>query len=344
MDAFSRCLVLFSLLCGGYCSSHSQSYTNYFTGNPKDTITTPRGGICLMGGATESDPAMRWFLERAEGGDILVLRASGSDGYINYLYSELGIAVNSVETIVFNNGNAANENYVQEKLRQAEAIWFAGGNQWKYVSYWRDSPIQELINQAIQGRNVVIGGTSAGMAILGGVYFSAENGTINSSQALRNPYDAKVTIDSTQFIEVPYLQNTITDTHYDSRNRKGRHVAFLARMAKDYGLAARGIACEEYTAVCIDENGLARVFGGQPEQDDNAFFIQTNGELETPQPERCAPGESLHWNREGKAVKVYKVKGTPQGQYTFNLQDWATGQGGNWLHWYVNNGILLEQY
>ena len=53
-----------------------------------------------MGGATEDDNAMIWFLERSNGGDILVLRTSGSDGYNNYLFSELGVNVNSVETIV----------------------------------------------------------------------------------------------------------------------------------------------------------------------------------------------------------------------------------------------------
>ena len=110
-------------------TSYSQSYTSYFTGNIDDTITSPLGGICLMGGATEDDNAMKWFLEQANGGDILILRTSGSDGYNQYLYSQLGINVNSVESIVFNNPSASNLNYIHSKILQAEAIWFAGGNQ-----------------------------------------------------------------------------------------------------------------------------------------------------------------------------------------------------------------------
>jgi hypothetical protein len=43
---------------------------------------------------------MKWFLQRANGGDILVLRTTGSNGYNSYLYSGLGVTVNSVETIV----------------------------------------------------------------------------------------------------------------------------------------------------------------------------------------------------------------------------------------------------
>ncbi len=154
----------------------------------------------------------------------------------------MGIAVNSVETIVFDNAAASNEAYIHQKIQQAEAIWFAGGDQWRYVSYWRNNTIGQLINEAIQDGNIVIGGTSAGMAILGGIYFSAENGTITSAQALSNPYDPKMAVDSAFFLSVPYLQHTLTDTHYDNPNRKGRHIAFLARMIQDFGIATRGIA------------------------------------------------------------------------------------------------------
>lgn len=54
-------------------SLFGQNYTSYLTGNPTDMVTNPLGGICLMGGATEDDNAMKWFLQRANGGDILVL-------------------------------------------------------------------------------------------------------------------------------------------------------------------------------------------------------------------------------------------------------------------------------
>ncbi|HEY1041062.1 MAG TPA: cyanophycinase, partial [Bacteroidia bacterium] len=120
-------IVLALLLLSG-SQIFAQAYTSYFTGNATDIITNPSGGVCLMGGATEHDEAMKWFLLRSNGGDILVLRASGSNGYNNYLYSGLGVTVNSVETIVFNNATAAEDPYVQQKVSQAEAIWFAGGD------------------------------------------------------------------------------------------------------------------------------------------------------------------------------------------------------------------------
>lgn len=305
---------------------------------------TPPGGICMMGGASEHDEAMKWFLTRAYGGDVLVIRASGSDGYNDYMYTDLGINVNSVETIVFNNSSAAYDPYVLDRISKAEAVWMAGGDQWDYVSYWRNTPVDSLINDGIENRGMTIGGTSAGMAVQGRYYFSAENGTVTSTTALQNPFDANITVDSASFIQNNYLQDVITDSHYDSPDRKGRHVVFLAHILQNYGIEAKGIACNEYTAVCIDENGIARVYGDYPAYDEFAYFIAKNCELNgTPAfPEVYSSGTPLTWNHSGEILKAYKVPGTMNGTNTFDLNDWTTGSGGEWFNWSVNNGTLSE--
>ncbi|WP_445738008.1 cyanophycinase [Mariniflexile sp.] len=320
----------------------SKPYTNFITGNKTDVVTNPLGGTCLMGGSTENDEAMKWFLKRANGGDVLILRASGSDGYNEYMYRRLGVSLNSVETIVVKNASASNDAYIQDKIKKAEAIWFAGGDQWNYISFWRDTPIATLINDAISKRKIAIGGTSAGMAILGGYYYSAKKGTVTSETALNNPYHANVTVENTPFLKNEYLSNVITDTHYDNPNRKGRHVAFLARILKDFGKSATGIACDESTSVCIDENGLAKVFGMYPTFDDNAYFISVNNDLPNNSPEIISPNNPLTWNLGGKAIKVYKVKGTNTGDNTFDLTNWNIGNGGEWLYWYVEKGVLHD--
>lgn len=296
----------------------------------------------MMGGGTEHDEAMRWFLMRADSGDILVLRASGADGYNSYMYSELGVPVNSVETIVFNNANASNAPYVQNKIRQAEAIWFAGGDQWNYVQYWRNTPIDSLINDAVANRNIVIGGTSAGMAILSKFYFTSQNGTVTSPEALNNPYNPLITVDSTHFLDIDFLHDVVTDTHYDTRDRYGRHVVFLARILTDFGVTPRGIACNENAAVCVDESGLARVFGNYPDFQEAVYFLQTNCELADFSPENCSPSEPLNWNLGGAAVRVCKVYGTDFGNGSFDLWDWELSSGGEWENWYVEEGVLTR--
>jgi cyanophycinase-like exopeptidase len=335
-----RILCLFFIGCA--FNAVAQNYSSYFTGNTTDIQVSANGGICLMGGSTEDDNAMKWFLQRANGGDVLVIRTSGSDGYNDYLYSQLGISVNSVETIVFNNPSAVNDAYVHQKIKGAEALWIAGGNQWNYVSYWRDSPVDSLINEGLLNRNMAIGGTSAGMAILGGHYFSAHYGTVSSATALSNPFDNDVTVDNTPFIDLPLLSDVVTDTHYDDPDRKGRHVVFMARMLNDHGTIAKGIACDEYTAVCIDENGIASVYGEYPNYDDNAYFLQVNCEYKFNFPETILSNTPLTWNVNGEALKVYHTKGTTSGSQQFDLNNWTDGTGGNWQHWYVNSGTLIE--
>ena len=95
-------------------------------GNSSSVDVDHEMGLVLMGGAGEMPEAMVWFLERASGGDVLVLRCSGSDAYNDYLYSELGVDVNRVETIRCNNPNSANEPYILDRIAEAEAVWVAG--------------------------------------------------------------------------------------------------------------------------------------------------------------------------------------------------------------------------
>lgn len=321
----------------------AQNYTEYATGSAIDISTNHQFGVCMMGGASENDNAMIWFLNKADGGDVVVLRASGSNGYNDYMYSQLGVSINSVTTFVINNEAGAIDPYVLQKVTNAEAIWFAGGDQYDYVSYFKDNAMEDALNDFINVKGGVIGGTSAGMAILGSAYFSAENGTVTNAQALSNPYHNRMTLGYNDFLEIPFLENVITDTHYDDPDRRGRHTAFLARYAIDNNTHAFGIACNEYTAVCIDSFGRAYVYGDYPNYPEYAYFLRSNcvefGNEYLP--ETCEPGQPLVWNRNGEALKVSKIPGTPNGDYFVYLGEIANGYSDFWENWYVDNGSFL---
>jgi len=212
------------------------------------------------------DYGVRWFLERANGGDVVVLRASGTDAYNPYFMKLT--KVDSVETIIFKSEAASREPFVLEKIRNAEAIFFAGGDQWNYVRYWRDSPVAEALNDAIK-RGVPVGGTSAGLAILGEFAFSAEKDTVTSPVALTDPFNEHVTIHR-GLLHIPGMECLITDSHFAKRDRMGRLLVFLARMRAESACpAVRGIGIDERTAVTLDEKGQARVVG-----DGSAFLVQ----------------------------------------------------------------------
>ena len=316
----------------------AQGFVSYFTGDTTDVNTDPISGTVLMGGAAENDEAMEWWLSKANGGDVLVIRASGSDGYNDYLFSGLGLAVNSVETIVFQNRQASFNPYVKRRLAQCEALWIAGGDQSVYTNYWKNSPVDSIIRYLVTEKKIPVGGTSAGMAILGGVYFDAKNGSVTSSEALSNPYSSKVSIGRNDFLNTPFLSKTITDTHFDNPDRRGRLVTFLARLYSDSGSSFTAIASEEKTAVCIDDQGVGRVFGNNPNTE-FAYFVQVNCATDS-LPENCVAGEPLTWKRGNAALKVCKTGGTNTGTNFFDISDWITQSGGTWENWSVNNGVL----
>lgn len=332
-------LTLIALPCLFALKSHAQSYTSWFNGDTTDVVTTPQQGILLAGGGTDNDYAMRWMLQRANGGDVVIIRASGSNGYNDYLYSELGVAVNSVQTIRFDGAAAAQDAYVIQQIRNAEALFLAGGDQYDYYLYWKDTPIEDAINYLVNEKQIVVGGTSAGMAVLSEAYYTPPGSGIMSPQALSNPFHPSMSIlGNGDFIINPLLADVITDTHYEQRSRKGRHVAFMARIAKASGRRSFGIACNETVAVGIDEQGIGHVFGDAA--NDFAFFLQTSCR-DTFLPEVLQLNQPLTWSIDSTAVWVCKILGTPTGSNTFDLNDWETQNGGNWEYWSAHSGSLL---
>lgn len=280
------------------------AYEYYLTGKPDDVTPRTGGGLVLLGGGGSVDEATQWLVKRSGGGNILIIRASGGNEF--HASVEKAGAVQSIETIVFRDRRASDDPKVKEALARADALYIAGGDQWNYVRFWRQSPVSEAIH-ALAKRGVPVAGTSAGLAILGQYYFAAEKGTIRSEAALKNPFDPAVTV-GRDFLSFPELKGLITDSHFSARDRMGRLIVFLARIIRDgWENEAKGIGVDERTAVLVDKDGNARVTGHG-----NAYFVRLTGK-----PEVCEPGQPLSVRQ----VQVEKV--TPGG--VFYLKDWRGG-------------------
>lgn len=257
--------------------------TRWLTGDPADAVATTQRGLLLMGGGTDVDAAFAWQRDRIGGGDVVVLRASGADGYNDYLFSDIG-GVNSVETLLVDTPALAREPYVAWVLDHAEAVFLAGGDQSVYVSAWGDGPVATALTAAY-ARGAVLGGTSAGCAVLGELLFAATNGSVTSAEALTDPYNPYMTIER-DFVEVAPLASVITDSHFAARDRMGRLLAFTARAMVD-GTAARpiGLGIDERTALLVDESGTGTVVGS------GAVYAV----MPQQPPAQCAAGATLTW-------------------------------------------------
>ena len=241
-------------------------YDRFLSGNAANVDRPVKGGLLLAGGGTDVQDAFRWLIDRAGGGDIVILRASGADGYHNFI-QRLG-KVDSIESLVFKSRDASTDASILQSLDDAEAIFLAGGDQSNYVEYWKDTPVEDAIHRAAK-RGVPIGGTSAGLAVLSEFGFSAINGSVTSEAALANPFSDRITLER-DFLKLPHLAGIVTDSHFVERDRLGRTLVFLARMAADGASPARAIAVDRETAVLVDASGAATIAGNGP-----AFFLRT---------------------------------------------------------------------
>src|SRR3954471_1199225 len=132
-------------LCPMLVSAQASQY--FRTGNASDATAYARFGIALMGGGEDLDAAFRWLCERGKGGDFLVLRAAGDDDYNAYVQ---GLChANSVATLIIPSPQAAAEPKVVETIRNAESIFIAGGDQARYINFWKGTAVQNALNDHV---------------------------------------------------------------------------------------------------------------------------------------------------------------------------------------------------
>lgn len=294
------------------------------TGSTTPKLTTTTGGAVLMGGGLDVDEAIKWMIARSGGGDFVVIRSTGTNAYNDYIYGLGG--VNSVQTLLITSTTEANDACVVQTIKNAGAVFMAGGNQADYINYFKGQGVGNALNYLINTKGAPVGGTSAGMAILGQYYHP---GGAEVSTALLNPTAVAI---GNSFLAASPLANVVTEPHFIERLRQPRLAAFMASSIYNFGAgwqSIRGVSADEATALAVDANGASKAFGTG-----NVNLVRATGS-----PETLSPGLALTWLVGQQALQVYQLPGTATGTNTFNLGTW-TGSGGTTRYWTINNGNL----
>lgn len=304
--------------------AHASALQYFRIGSKSDLQTKPAAGIAMMGGGADLDEAFRWLCQKGNGGDFLILRATGDDDYNSYVNGLCKL--NSVATLIVPDREAARDSAAAEIIRRAEVLFIAGGDQANYIRDWKDTPVQDAINADIAAGKP-IGGTSAGLAVLGEFVYgaladTADGPDLASADVLHSPYFERVTL-VRGFMNVPHLENLLTDSHFAKRDRMGRTLVFLARIMQDeWSKSPREVAIDEKSAVLVEADGRGAVVGnGQ-----GAYFLRP-----TLAPDICKFGQPLTFRKIG----VYKV---PAGGH-FDLGSW-TGESGTAYSLTVEKGSI----
>jgi cyanophycinase len=301
----SAAFIFIMALGGPQAAFAGKPYQHYVVGDSTDVVvqnppSTP--SLVLMGGGPDVDDAFKKMIGKSGGGNFVVIRATGTDAYNPYIYAMGGVS--SVETLIIPSREAASNSFVLTRINGADALFIAGGDQSDYINFWQGTPVEAAI-QNLASRNVPIGGTSAGLAVMGQYAFTALRGTITSTTALSNPYDRTLTL-GRDFLTLPDMSLLITDAHLDSRDRMGRLITFMARIVQDgWSGSTHGVGVDVETALWVDNGIASRVGVG------SAYFLKTVG-----MPEVCKPKTPLTYRNLG----VQRLSGSG----TFDMRNWAS--------------------
>ena len=254
--------ILLAMAMGGalFANAASAAETGHYVlgDTAAKTPGKVRPGLLLMGGGDRNFDALHWFMQRAGNGHIVVLRASQGGEIGEEFFNEVG-GIKSVETFVFNDRDASGDPKILAALQRADGIFIGGGDQSRYVRYWRGTPVAEALDAHVKAGKP-LGGTSAGLAMLGEYLYGAmDGGSQISPRALADPLGAENTIE-TDFLHVAQLKGVVTDTHFSERNRLGRLVAFVAKGESMAGRPLIGLGVDEDAAVAVEGDGSARVY------------------------------------------------------------------------------------
>ncbi|MBV2168725.1 MAG: hypothetical protein KUL82_08465, partial [Bdellovibrio sp.] len=151
------------------------------TGSTTDISTSTNPLICLAGGGSDNRWGQGWraMLEASGGGDIVIIRSDGQrGGYEPWIYNDEGEngfpRVNSVKTITISRARDANRADVERMILNAELVFFAGGDQSRYINWFRNSRLIKAVDYVMRTKRIPVGGSSAGMALLAGIDYRAD--------------------------------------------------------------------------------------------------------------------------------------------------------------------------
>ena len=192
-----------------------------------------QGALVVCGGGTLPDPVWNTFVELAGGEQsrLVVIPTASAD---DRLPSEESVVetwtqrgMGTVSVLHTRQRDRSDDREFLTPLRKATAVWFSGGQQSRIAAAYVGTALEEELHALLQ-RGGVIGGTSAGAAIMSRVMIAG--GT--SVPKVTEGFD--------------FVPNAIIDQHFLARSRLGRLTKAVRQDPNRIG-----IGIDEGTAVIV---------------------------------------------------------------------------------------------
>jgi len=219
-----------------------------------------QGHLMIVGGNSEtqggwSDAPYGWAVAQAPNHRVAIIGSSSASNWLPDYFVSLGAT--HAQNFQVASRSTANDPILADSLSTYDCVFFRGGDQWDYLSLYQNTRLDSVI-KATYARGGVIAGTSAGLAILSGVDFTAENGTVYPEEMMADWNNQYVAL-SDSFL--PLLPGYLFDSHFVERGRFARLAGLMAHWQLTRGERIHGIGVDDKTALCIDPSGQTLAHG-----------------------------------------------------------------------------------
>lgn len=241
-------------------SIHIGLVTLFLTGSAISSRALAQGWVVAEGGGMGDSPAyqaqvLKVMVEKGKRGNweekkenreersenagkgprVVILGAVPLEGPDERAEAFKAAGAGEVVSLVVDEKNAdAQETY--DAIERADVVFIRGGDQGRYVKWWRGKKTEKAIH-AVFDRGGCVGGTSAGCAVLGEWTYDAIRDGLSADEALADARHTNLTLTHGFLGLVP---GVLFDTHYSERGRLPRTMVMLARIANARGGVWRG--------------------------------------------------------------------------------------------------------
>ena len=221
------------------------------------------GHLVIVGGGPIPDEVNRRFFDLAGGAGkarIVVLPMASESGAESGAekaasFRKLG-AAHAVSLNLARNDTGADS--VARLLGQATGIWFPGGDQTRLTAAILGTAVLDSIRSRYR-RGAVVGGTSAGAAVMSDPMISGDERRPGGSRPPSDSSDGWMTVDRDDVVLVPgfgLLPNVTVDQHFLRRRRHNRLISVVLEHP-----TVVGIGIDESTALVVSPQGPWEVIG-----------------------------------------------------------------------------------
>lgn len=217
-----------------------------------------RGALVIVGGGERPGVIHTRFIELAGGKDaarIAVLpMASGEPERSGHLQAEefRSFGVKTVDVLRFDRATALKAE-TAEKLQGYSGVFFTGGDQARLAEVLVGTPCEAALHRLRDSRGAVIGGTSAGAAIMSRVMITGDQRGEPDRKADFAVVRRGATLVSTG---LGLVTNAIVDQHFIARRRQNRLVGVTLEHPD-----LIGVGIDEATALVVLPDGGWEVVG-----------------------------------------------------------------------------------